>query len=383
MKKIALYLVGLCAVLAAEATVPQGYYNSLKGKTGEDLKDAVHAMTVNHTVLSYNSLWYYYVETDARPDNPNQVWDMYSNNTYYFSSTRGNAVSGMNKEHSFPKSWWGGSKNAAYSDLHHLIPTDANANSARSNWPFGEVASSDWDNGLSKRGTPRSGQGGGASRVFEPADEYKGDFARIYFYMVSCYQELNWKTTYMLTNSDWRTLNQWSIDLLLRWAREDPVSQKEITRNDAIARYQNNRNPFVDNPDLMEYIWGTMVGTAWDGSGTVNPDPDPANNMNVSSLLWEIRRVRRCELMFDGYRYWDLIRWHQLDKLDTEKYPNIILGANVANDASDAVKDLQLVGNYIDGSHGMTRTYDKKHYFYPVPTGQILYNPQLTQNPGW
>ena len=116
---------------------------------------------------------------------------------------------------------------------------------------------------------------------------------------------------------------------------------------------------------------------------TLNPDPDPANNMNVSSLLWEIRRVRRCELMFDGYRYWDLIRWHQLDKLDTEKYPNIILGANVANDASDAVKDLQLVGNYIDGSHGMTRTYDKKHYFYPVPTGQILYNPQLTQNPGW
>ncbi len=284
MKKIALYLVGLCAVLAAEATVPQGYYNSLKGKTGEDLKDAVHAITVNHTVLSYNSLWYYYVETDARPDNPNQVWDMYSNNTYYFSSTRGNAVSGMNKEHSFPKSWWGGSKNAAYSDLHHLIPTDANANSARSNWPFGEVASSDWDNGLSKRGTPRSGQGGGASRVFEPADEYKGDFARIYFYMVSCYQDLNWKTTYMLTNSDWRTLNQWSIDLLLRWAREDPVSQKEITRNDAISRYQNNRNPFVDNPDLMEYIWGTMVGTAWDGSGTVNPDPDPQPT-DVATLI--------------------------------------------------------------------------------------------------
>jgi len=274
MKRIALYLMGMCVAMTAAASAPQGYYNSLKGKTGQELKTAVRDLTVNHTVLSYNSLWYYYYDTDYVPGNRNQVWDMYSNNTYYFG-TRGNAVSGMNKEHSFPKSWWGGSKNAAYSDLHHLVPTDANANSARSNWPFGEVASSNWDNGLSKRGTPRSGQGGGATYVFEPADQYKGDFARIYFYMVSCYQDLNWKTTYMLSNSDWRTLTPWSIDLLLRWAREDPVSEKEINRNDAIERYQNNRNPFVDNPDLMEYIWGTMVGTAWDGSGTVTPDPDP------------------------------------------------------------------------------------------------------------
>ncbi len=283
MKRIALYMISLFVVVAATAAVPQGYYNSLKGKTGQDLKTAVHDLTVNHTVLNYNNLWYYYYDTDYVPGNREQVWDMYSNNEYFFG-TRGNAVSGMNKEHSFPKSWWGGSKNAAYSDLHHLIPADANANSARSNWPFGDVASSDWDNGLSKRGTPRSGQGGGAGKVFEPADQYKGDFARIYFYMVSCYQDLNWKTTYMLTNSDWRTLNQWSIDLLLRWAREDPVSEKEIARNDAIERYQNNRNPFVDNPDLMEYIWGTMVGTEWDGSGTVIPDPDPQPT-DVATLI--------------------------------------------------------------------------------------------------
>ncbi len=274
MKQILTIVAVICAAHCAQADAPSNYYASLVGKTGQELKTAVRDLTVHHTVLSYNSLWKYYPETDAYPDNPNQVWDMYSNNTYYFNSNN-DAVSGMNKEHSFPKSWWGGTKNDAYSDLHHLIPADAKANSARSNWPFGEVSSSNWDNGLSKRGTPRSGQGGGATYVFEPADQYKGDFARIYFYMVSCYQDLNWKTTYMLTNNDWRTLNQWSIDLLLRWAREDPVSEKEKTRNDAIARYQNNRNPFVDNPELMEYIWGSMVGTAWDGSGTVNPDPDP------------------------------------------------------------------------------------------------------------
>lgn len=274
MQRIVSCLVALCALAGLQGAVPAGYYNSLNGKSGAELKTAVRDLTVNHTVLNYNSLWYYFYETDARPENPEQVWDMYSNYKYYFG-TRGDAVGGMNKEHSFPKSWWGGTKNAAYSDLHHLIPSDANANSARSNFPFGEVSSIDWDNGLSKRGTPRSGQGGGSTKVFEPADEYKGDFARIYFYMVSCYQDLKWSTTQMLSNTDWRSLNQWSIDLLLRWAREDPVSDKERNRNDAIERYQNNRNPFVDLPELMEYIWGNLSGTAYGSENPDTPDPDP------------------------------------------------------------------------------------------------------------
>ena len=275
--------------MMAQADAPAGYYNSLHGKTGQALKDAVHALTKNHTKLSYNSLWYYYYDTDYRPENRNQVWDMYSNNQYYFG-TRGNAISGMNKEHSFPKSWWGGSKNKdAYSDLYHVIPADANANSARSNWPFGDVASSNWDNGLSKRGTPKSGQGGGASNVFEPADEYKGDFARIYFYMVSCYQDYAWASTYMLVDydDDWRSLKAWSIELLLRWARQDPVSEKERNRNDAVQIYQNNRNPFVDNPDLMEYIWGDKVGTGFVEGGEdpgpgPGPDPEPTD---VATLI--------------------------------------------------------------------------------------------------
>jgi len=87
--------------------------------------------------------------------------------------------------------------------------------------------------------------------------------------------------------------------------------------------------------------------------------------------------------MFDFYRYWDLIRWHQLDKLDTEKYPNIILGANLVNDKSDEAAAQTKTGNYINCSKGLNRTFNNKHYFYPVPTGQILLNPQLTQNPGW
>ena len=110
---------------------------------------------------------------------------------------------------------------------------------------------------------------------------------------------------------------------------------------------------------------------------------DPANNHGVSDLIWEIRRERRCELMFDNYvRYWDLVRWHQLDKLDNSKYPDILRGANVANDM-DGCKAAK-VGEYIDGSMNSVRAYDKKYYLYPIPTGQISLNPQLApNNPGW
>lgn len=109
---------------------------------------------------------------------------------------------------------------------------------------------------------------------------------------------------------------------------------------------------------------------------------DPANNMGISDLIWEIRRERRCELMFDNnFRYWDLVRWHQLDKLDSSNYPNIMLGANIINDTWSS--SVTRTGNYINGSKGKTRTYDKKYYFYPIPSGQITLNPKLSQNPGW
>ena len=106
--------------------------------------------------------------------------------------------------------------------------------------------------------------------------------------------------------------------------------------------------------------------------------------MGVSPLIWEIRRERRCELMFDNkFRYWDLIRWHQLDKLDTTLHPEITMGANLASDPT-AEKAVTLTADgYIDASNGMTRTYEYKHYLYPIPSGQITLNPDLGQNPGW
>lgn len=267
------------------ADAPAGYYSSLDGKSGESLKNQLHDIIAPHTQLTYSSLWNYFPQTDAYPEQVNGkliVWDMYSDNWntlkyFYYGGTRG-----LNREHSVPKSWWGnsGSSNSdiekflAGTDLMHLFPSDGPANSAKSNYPLGVVDVSTFSNDVSTVGYPVTGQGGGSSRVFEPDDEYKGDFARVYFYMATCYQDYTWKYTYMFIDksSSYLSLKPWAYNMLLEWAREDPVSQKEIDRNDAVYRIQGNRNPFVDDPMLMEYIWGNRQGQTYAAD---HPTGDP------------------------------------------------------------------------------------------------------------
>jgi endonuclease I len=261
---------------SADSNIPAGYYSSLNGKSGADLKTAICNLVYNHTqVSSYNNLPNYFQRTDVYPDGSSRWWDMYSDIPLYAPS-----FNGLNREHAFPKSWWGGSTDTpAYVDLFHLYPSEEKANMAKSNYPLGEVdrtLATFFDNGITTVGYAVSGQGGGAKYVFEPADEYKGDFARTYFYMVCCYQNLTWSYTYMVGNNLYPTLNSWSQQLLMKWAKEDQVSQKEIDRNQQVYYIQANRNPFIDLPTLADYLWGDKRGEIFyvsENEGGTTGDP--------------------------------------------------------------------------------------------------------------
>ncbi len=184
------------------------------------------------------------------------------------------------------------------------------------------------------------------------------------------------------------------------------VSKYDNTTELTIGERNNNDRQYTDCPIFwlsvvyLDYAeakaeLGTITQTDLDNSINklqiraglpgiqLAPAADPANNMGVSNLLWEIRRARRCELMFDNWtRYWDLIRWHQLHLIDSEQHPNVYLGANISNVPNPEV-DVNSNG-YMIGSNTLNqvRRFDKKYYFYPIPTGQITLS-NLTQNPGW
>lgn len=274
-KKLTLLAVAVLGVsMTMNAEIPAGYYSSLNGKKEGDLKTATYNLIKNFTeVSSYSNLPQYFRRTDVYPGST-RWWDMYSDIPLYSPS-----FSGLNREHSFPKSWWGGLTDiSAYVDLNHLYPSEAAANMAKSNYPLGEVNTNQnikFNNGITKVGYPVAGQGGGAQFVFEPDDEYKGDFARTYFYMVTCYQNLTWKYFYMVSQNTYPTLTTWAVNLLLKWHREDPVSDKEVMRNEEVYKIQNNRNPFIDYPELAEYLWGNKVGQVFNTTNASTPSGTP------------------------------------------------------------------------------------------------------------
>lgn len=278
------------SIFSLLADMPRDYYpNSLEGKNGAELKTELHNLLKNHTRLPYGSrdynqiacTWTVFKKSDVRPNG--KVWDMYSNNSYNFSNGAG-ATKGMNIEHSVPKSWWGDAYDETATpltrfkydgsyDLHHLTPSDAAANTAKSNYPLGEVDSPLFDNGVTKVGTGQAN--GRATNLFEPADEYKGDFARMYLYFVTCYQDYSWKSSAlsMFAQNSYPTLNAYGQSLLLKWHRQDPVNQKEIDRNNAVYSFQGNRNPFIDYPNMVEYIWGDSTNYEFSFSGQSTSAP--------------------------------------------------------------------------------------------------------------
>ena len=256
------------------ADIPPGYYDDAQGLDGEPLRLALHNIIDDHIPQSYSSLYGHFQSTDAKSDGT--VWDMYSDvpggtPPYIYNFTGADQCGNysgegdcFNREHSWPKSWFNEGM-PMNTDLFHIYATDGYVNGMRSNHPYGEVESTTWtsQNG-SQRGNMNSYNHNGT--VFEPIDEYKGDFARTYFYMSTRYytEDSGWDDNDMVNGSN---LKDWAVAMLMDWHLQDSVSQKEIDRNDAVYAIQENRNPFIDYPEWVGCIWGEC------DSGTENLPP--------------------------------------------------------------------------------------------------------------
>ncbi len=255
--------------------IPAGYYDAAIGLSCGPLKTTLFSITsANYIQLSYSpGVWDAFQTTDMHRNDANTadiIWDMYSDNpagaepyTYTFGTNQcGNYDSEgdcYNREHSFPKSWFNDAY-PMYSDIHHLFATDGYVNNKRGNQPYGEVSSPSWtsQNGgkLGSNTYP-----GFTGIVFEPRNEYKGDFARGQLYMVTRYQNLvagwqgNGNANDILNGTAYPALDDWYVKLMFKWHTNDPVSTKEINRNNAVFALQGNRNPFIDHPEYVYNVW--------------------------------------------------------------------------------------------------------------------------------
>lgn len=238
------------------------YYQNADGKSGAALKTAMFNIIkiTSNDVTSYKGLGEKYKLTDKRSDGKLRDW--YSNITNYdWTDTNGNSSegAGWNKEHTVPQSWFSEAA-PMKSDIIHVVPTDCWVNGMRSSYPFGEVANIKKysANHYCVQGSCKTA--GYSGDVFEPNDEIKGDLARIYFYMATCYEDkcTSWTkgSGGSVFNSENQGLANWVVDMMMAWAKLDPVDDVEIARNNAVPNAQKNRNPFVDYPGLEDYIWG-------------------------------------------------------------------------------------------------------------------------------
>ncbi len=291
MKQYIVAAAWLIAALSLSASEPAGYYSSCNGKSGQALLKQLESVISNHTNVGYAGLWDLYKKSDI--DANGKIWDMYSTKRWNPGSEQCGSYSSVgdcyNREHSMPKSWFNDAS-PMYSDGFHIYPTDGKVNGQRSNYPYGEcsggttLSSSGGVKALGRLG--KSTYPGYSGTVFEPDDQYKGDFARSYFYMAACYNSRisTWNSD-MLAGNSYPVFTSWAKELLMKWHLEDPVSDKERARNEAVYSAQRNRNPFIDHPELAEHIWGAKSTTGWqEGGSTVVTNPVFTSPTNGSSF---------------------------------------------------------------------------------------------------
>ena len=273
--RLSLVLLLVSLVVSTFAYERSTYYASANGKKGAELKTALYNIIKSPDVTSYDGLIEAYHKTDTRADG--KIRDWYSNVTNYtWSDRNGNSAegAGWNREHSVPQSWF--SKGSPMrSDIVHVVPTDCYVNNRRSNYPLGEVGTITYQskNAYSKLGSSRTN--GYSGTVFEPNDEIKGDMARIYFYMATCYEDkiTSWGNN-VFSSQKYPGLEQWVTTMMMRWSKDDPLDAIEVARNEAVEDVQKNRNPFVDFPGLEQYIWGSYKDVPFNAQNYRNPYND-------------------------------------------------------------------------------------------------------------
>lgn len=316
--KFKITLLFVFFILIAFAQPPAGYYNSATG-TGFTLKTQLYNIIKDHNDQGYNAIDNFFpiADIDHYYENDNTILDIYSenpngNDPYNFDvqdecgnySGEGDCY---NKEHVIPQSVFS-SNSPMRGDAHHLLPTDGRVNGFRGNYPYGIVGSNlisqsgisnPTQNGSKAGNNINSGIAAGYSGVvFEPINEFKGDIARIHFYFVTRYQNLvsNWSSYAMFDGSSNKAIADPFLDILYAWHINDPVSQKEIDRNNDVYQHQGNRNPFIDNPQWVQAIWGNSLSvpiTETNFNFTVFPNPSNGNRIHIQSevILDEIQLI--------------------------------------------------------------------------------------------
>ena len=309
MKKITLSIVLLLSGIAF-AQIPSGYYSTATG-TGFALKTQLHNIIKNHIDNTYGGLYTTYQTSDVKPNG--SVWDMYTNCDFIFGTVanggqqdNGTNVTAecqlFNREHTIPQSYFGSGAVPMYSDAHFVLPADKKVNATRDDFPYGVVVNATYtsNNGAKLGNNLNSGYSAGyTGTVFEPADQYKGDIARLMFYFATRYEDLltsfyssTSTAKVMFDGTSNHSFSTTFLKIFITWHNNDPVSPKEIARNNAIYARQSNRNPFIDHPEYVCQIWSVectaLSSASFLTDDAVNIYPNPTNGNQVSIQTNEI-----------------------------------------------------------------------------------------------
>ncbi|MBT33222.1 MAG: hypothetical protein CMO01_26470 [Thalassobius sp.] len=230
---------------------PENYYDGTEGLTGAALKEKLHTIISGHKVFTYSQVKEVLKTVDEDPENSDNIILFYKNTSIpkeNFASN--NEPDYWNREHTWPKSHgFAEDTDTAYTDIHNLTPSDATVNTSKSNKDFNDLPN-----------TAEYAEGEAEdtytdSDFWDPRDDKKGDVARILFYMATRYEGTrDLELVDRISHSGDPEIGV--LYTMIKWHEQDPVSDEEIARNEAIYEQQGNRNPFVDNPDWVAEIWG-------------------------------------------------------------------------------------------------------------------------------